>query len=73
MLVEEDEEFALNFLREILKGVDFQVYAVRSVTEESIALVALFDPHVMIADLNFGVGPSGTDLLHHNQIYLHRQ
>ncbi len=64
VLVAEDEEFTLNLLREVLEGANFQVEAVKSVTE-AIALVASFDPHVVITDLNFGVGPSGADLLQH--------
>ena len=62
VLVAEDEEFTLNLLREVLEGANFQVEAVTSVAE-AIALVASFDPHVVITDLNFGVGPSGADLL----------
>lgn len=64
VLVAEDEEFTLNLLREVLEGANFQVEAVKSVAE-AIALVASFDPHVVITDLNFGVGPSGADLLQH--------
>ena len=62
VLVAEDEEFTLNLLREVLEGANFQVEAVKTVAE-AIALVASFDPHVVITDLNFGVGPSGADLL----------
>lgn len=62
VLVAEDEEFTLNLLREVLEGANFQVEAVKSVAE-AIALVGSFDPHVVITDLNFGVGPSGADLL----------
>jgi len=62
VLVAEDEEFTLNLLREVLEGANFQVEAVTSVAE-AIALVASFDPHVVITDLNYGVGPSGADLL----------
>jgi DNA-binding NarL/FixJ family response regulator len=64
VLVAEDEEFTLNLLREVLESANFQVEAVTSVAE-AIALVATFDPHVVITDLNFGVGPSGADLLQH--------
>jgi DNA-binding NarL/FixJ family response regulator len=64
VLVAEDEEFTLNLLREVLEGANFQVEAVTSVAE-AIAMVASFDPHVVITDLNFGVGPSGADLLQH--------
>ena len=62
VLVAEDEEFTLNLLREVLEGANFQVEAVKTVTE-AIALVASFDPHVVITDLNFGVGPSGAELV----------
>ena len=62
VLVAEDEEFTLNLLREVLEGANFQVEAVKTVAE-AIALVASFDPHVVITDLNFGVGPSGAELV----------
>jgi DNA-binding NtrC family response regulator len=62
VLVAEDEEFTLNLLREVLEGANFQVEAVTSVAQ-AIALVGSFDPHVVITDLNFGMGPSGADLL----------
>jgi DNA-binding NarL/FixJ family response regulator len=64
VLVAEDEEFTLNLLREVLEGAKFQVEAVKSVAE-AITLVASFAPHRVITDLNFGVGPSGADLLQH--------
>jgi len=32
---------------------------------EALALVASFDPQVVITDLNFGVGPRGAELLQH--------
>lgn len=64
VLVVEDEEFTLNLLPEVLEGANFQVEAVKSVAE-ALALVASFDPHVAITDLNFGVGPRGADLLQH--------
>ena len=63
VLVAEDEEFTLNLLRELLEGANFEVEAVKSVTE-ALGKVESFDPHVVISDLNFGtVGPTGADLL----------
>ena len=60
VLVAEDEEFTLSLLREVLEGANFQVEAVKSVAE-AIERVSVFDPHVVITDLNFGVNePSGT-------------
>ncbi len=63
VLVAEDEEFTLNLLREVLEGANFQVEAVRSVSD-AISKIESFDPHAVITDLNFGTsGPSGADLL----------
>lgn len=63
VLVAEDEEFTLNLLREVLEGANFQVEAVRNVSD-AISKIESFDPHAVITDLNFGTsGPSGADLL----------
>lgn len=63
VLVAEDEEFTLNLLREVLEGANFQVEAVRNVSD-AISKIGSFDPHAVITDLNFGTsGPSGADLL----------
>jgi DNA-binding NarL/FixJ family response regulator len=63
VLVAEDEEFTLKLLCEVLEGANFQVKAVNSVVR-AIEFVKLFDPHVVITDLNFGVdGLNGSDLL----------
>ena len=63
ILVAEDEEFTLNLLREVLTGANFLVEAVTNVPD-AIAKIGIFDPHVVITDLNFGIaGPSGADLL----------
>lgn len=63
VLIAEDEEFTLNLLSELLTAAEYEVKAVQSVSE-AIAHVASFDPHAVIADLNFGVNaPNGADLL----------
>lgn len=63
VLVVEDEEFTLNLLRDVLEGANFQVESVQNVAD-AIAKVSIFDPHVVITDLNFGLSaPSGADLL----------
>jgi DNA-binding NarL/FixJ family response regulator len=63
ILVAEDEEFTLNLLREVLTGANFLVETVTNVPD-AIAKIGIFDPHVVITDLNFGIaGPSGADLL----------
>jgi DNA-binding NarL/FixJ family response regulator len=62
VLVAEDEEFSLHLLHQVLEDANFQVEAVNNVAK-AIAMVASFDPHVVISDLNFGMGPSGADLM----------
>jgi DNA-binding NarL/FixJ family response regulator len=63
VLIAEDEEFTLSLLREVLEGSDFQVEAVGNVAD-AVAKIEIFDPHVVITDLNFGASaPSGADLL----------
>jgi DNA-binding NarL/FixJ family response regulator len=62
VLVAEDEEFSLHLLQQVLEDANFQVEAVNNVAK-AIAMVASFDPHVVISDLNFGMGPSGADLM----------
>jgi DNA-binding NarL/FixJ family response regulator len=69
VLVAEDEEFTLNLLREILTDANFEVIAVKSVSD-AIKSIESFDPHAVISDLNFGVNaPSGADLLN----FLHEE
>jgi len=63
VLIAEDEEFTLNLLRDVLEGANFQVESAQNVAD-AITKIAIFDPHAVITDLNFGVSaPSGADLL----------
>ena len=63
ILITEDEEFTLNLLCEVLTGANFQVEAVTYVAD-AIAKIGGFNPHEVIADLNFGItGLSESDLL----------
>ncbi len=65
VLIVEDEEFTLTLLSEILEGSDFNVEITDSVSG-AIDKVDLFDPHVVVTDLNLGINkPSGADLLQH--------
>ncbi len=63
VLLVEDEEFTRAMVAGALEAAGHEVRGASSVAE---ALVALngFEPHVVIADLDLGSGPSGADLLH---------
>jgi DNA-binding NarL/FixJ family response regulator len=63
VLLVEDEEFTRAMVAGALEAAGHYVRGASSVAE---ALVALngFEPHVVIADLDLGSGPSGADLLH---------
>jgi len=63
VLLVEDEEFTRAMVAGALEAAGHDVRGSSSVAE---ALVALngFEPHVVIADLDLGSGPSGADLLH---------
>lgn len=63
VLLVEDEEFTRAMVAGALEAAGHDVRGASSVAE---ALVALngFEPHVVIADLDLGSGPSGADLLH---------
>jgi DNA-binding NarL/FixJ family response regulator len=63
VLLVEDEEFTRAMVAGALEAAGHDVRGASSAAE---ALVALngFEPHVVIADLDLGSGPSGADLLH---------
>ena len=62
ILLAEDDEFTRTLVAESLKNYGMQVSSVGSVND-ALSLVDELDPHVVIADLNFGSGPDGADLL----------
>ena len=61
ILLAEDEEFTRTLLAETLKNYGMNVTSVGTVTE-ALAIIDEVDPHVVLADLNFGFGPDGADL-----------
>ena len=62
ILLAEDEEFTRTLLAETLKNYGMHVTSVGTVTE-ALSIIDEVDPHVVLADLNFGFGPDGADLL----------
>ena len=61
MLVE-DEEFTRNMVSEMLTNSGVTVASVNSVAK-ALAMIDSFDPHVVLTDLDLGIGPDGADLL----------
>jgi DNA-binding NarL/FixJ family response regulator len=64
MLVD-DDEFSLTILGESLQ--QWATVFRSSSVAEAIASLDLFDPHVVVTDLNFNGGPDGSQLLWHLQ------
>lgn len=62
VLLVEDEDFTRTLVKELLDAVGLQAAAVRSVSE-ALQQLDEIDPHVVITDLDLGVGPDGADLL----------
>lgn len=62
ILIADDEEFTQLMLKELLTSEGYLVKTVGTVSD-GLALVEKFEPHVVIADLNFGPGPTGAELL----------
>lgn len=62
VLLVEDEDFTRTIVKELLEAVGLQATAVGTVSE-ALQQLELFDPHVVITDLNLGIGPDGADLL----------
>ncbi len=69
VLLAEDEEFTRNLVAESLRNYGMNVCSVGSVAE-ALAILDEFDPNVVLADLDFGFGPDGADLL--NKVYEER-
>ncbi|MEI7540603.1 MAG: response regulator [Actinomycetes bacterium] len=64
VLLVEDEDFTRILVKELLESSGLNTAAVHSVTD-ALAQMETFDPHVVISDLDLGVGPDGADLLAH--------
>ncbi len=62
VLLVEDEQFTRGLLTQTLAGVGIDVLACATVTE-ALAALPVFDPHVVMTDLDLGPGPSGVHLL----------
>ena len=62
VLLVEDEEFTRSLLLDGLVRVGVEARAVGT-SAEALELLAEFDPHVVVSDLNLGTGPSGAALL----------
>lgn len=62
-LLVEDEEFTRAMVAGALEAAGHEVRGASSVAE-GLAVLEDFEPHVIIADLDLGAGPSGADLLH---------
>lgn len=62
VLLVEDEEFTRGLLANLLTKSGAQVRATASVAG-ALEILAEFEPHVVITDLDLGVGPSGVHLL----------
>ena len=62
VLVADDESFTHVMLSQLLTSEGYSVKAVGSVKEALLAIDEI-EPHVVVADLNFGPGPTGAELL----------
>lgn len=62
VLLVEDEEFTRSLLVDGLARLGVDVRGVATIPE-ALDLMADFDPHVVVSDLNLGPGPSGAALL----------
>lgn len=62
VVVVEDEEFTRSLLTQTLTSVGIEVRSAPSASE-GMALIDQFNPHVVMTDLDLGVGPSGIHLL----------
>lgn len=62
VLLVEDEEFTRTMVGEALEGMGLDVRTTSTVVG-AMDILADFDPHVVMSDLDLGPGPSGADLL----------
>lgn len=63
VVVVEDEEFTRSLVSGGLASFGFEVHGATSVPT-ALDLIAALDPHLVVADLDLGTGPSGLDLIH---------
>ena len=63
VLLVEDEEFTRAMVTGALESVGHAVRGAAAVSD-ALAVLDEFEPHVVIADLDLGPGPTGADLLH---------
>lgn len=63
VLLVEDEEFTRAMVAGALESAGHEVRGAPSVAA-GLAILHDFEPHVVIADLDLGAGPTGADLLH---------
>ncbi len=63
VLLVEDEEFTRAMVTSALEAAGHDVRGASGVAE-GLAVLEDFEPHVVVADLDLGAGPSGADLLH---------
>ena len=62
VLVVEDEVFVQQLIADGLRHAGYVVETASNITS-AIEIIADFDPHVVMTDLDFGGGPDGADLL----------
>ena len=62
VLILEDDDFTRSMLAESLSASGYLVQAAGNVSEAS-EIAAVFEPNVVIADLNLGAWPNGLDYL----------
>lgn len=62
VVVVEDEEFTRSLVTGGLESFGFEVHGSTSVAG-ALDLIAAIDPHLVVADLDLGAGPSGLDLI----------
>lgn len=63
VLLVEDEEFTRAMVAGALEAVGHEIRSAAGVAA-ALALLVDFEPHVVVADLDLGPGPTGADLLH---------
>jgi DNA-binding NarL/FixJ family response regulator len=64
VLLVEDDEFTRALVADSLQNQGMNVTSISSVSE-ALRIIENVDPHVVVTDLNFGMGPDGADLLAH--------
>jgi DNA-binding NarL/FixJ family response regulator len=62
ILLVEDDDFSRTLVKELLDSLGLLVFTASSVSE-ALKEIEEFDPHVVMTDLDLGMGPDGADLL----------